>query len=117
MGNLNIRSLIKNNMRQYAMLAALIVIMLLFQVLTGGILLKPINVQRLIMQNSYILILAIGMVLCILTGGNIDLSVGSIVALVSATSALFSVRMGLPIIVSIFLSLGMGTIVVMLLGY
>lgn len=117
MENLNIKSLIKNNMRQYAMLAALIVIMLLFQILTGGILLKPINVQRLIMQNSYILILAIGMVLCILTGGNIDLSVGSIVALVSASSALFSVTFQIPVILSILLSLTVGTIAGMWQGY
>ncbi|MBN2220820.1 MAG: sugar ABC transporter permease [Vallitaleaceae bacterium] len=113
----NIKSMIKQNMRQYAMLFALIVIMLLFQILTGGILLRPINVQRLIMQNSYILILAIGMVLCILTGGNVDLSVGSIVALVSASSALFSVKLGIPVVVSITLSLGLGVLAGMWQGY
>lgn len=114
---INIKNLIKNNMRQYAMLAALVVIMLLFQILTGGILLRPINVQRLIMQNSYILILAIGMVLCILTGGNIDLSVGSIVALVSATSALFSVTLNIPVVIAILLSLGVGIVAGMWQGY
>lgn len=112
-----IRLMIKRNMRQYAMLIALVVIMILFQILTGGILLKPINVQRLIMQNSYILILAIGMVLAILTGGNIDLSVGSVVAFVSATSALFSVTLGLPVIISIILSLGFGLLAGMWQGY
>ena len=104
-------------MRQYAMLIALIVIMILFQVLTKGILLRPINVHRLILQNSYILILAIGMMFCILSGGNIDLSVGSIVALIGATSALFSVSMGLPVILSIFLSLVLGALVGMWQGY
>lgn len=113
----NIKSMIKHNMRQYAMLMALVAIMILFQVMTGGILLKPINVQRLIMQNSYVLILAIGMVLCILTGGNIDLSVGSIVALVSASSAVFSVIWGLPVIVSIVLALGVGALAGMWQGY
>lgn len=113
----NMKSMIKQNMRQYAMLFALIVIMLLFQILTGGILLRPINVQRLIMQNSYILILAIGMVLCILTGGNVDLSVGSIVALVSASSALFSVKLGIPVVASIALSLGLGVLAGMWQGY
>jgi putative multiple sugar transport system permease protein len=113
----NIRSLVKNNMRQYAMLVALVAIIILFQITTGGILLKPINVQRLIMQNSYILILAIGMVLCILTGGNIDLSVGSIVALVSATSAVFSVKLGLPVTLSILLTLGVGTLAGIWQGY
>ena len=113
----NIKSMIKQNMRQYAMLVALVTIMIFFQALTGGILLKPINVQRLIMQNSYVLILAIGMVLCILTGGNIDLSVGSIVALVSASSAIFSVKMGLPVGLSIFLSLIIGMVAGMWQGY
>lgn len=113
----NIKSLIKHNMRQYAMLLALVAIMVLFQITTGGILLKPINVQRLIMQNSYILILAIGMVLCILTGGNIDLSVGSIVAMVSASSAVFSVTLNLPVPIAILLSLILGTLAGMWQGY
>jgi putative multiple sugar transport system permease protein len=113
----NIRTLIKHNMRQYAMLVALIIIMLLFQALTGGILLRPINVQRLIMQNSYIFVLSIGMILCILTGGNIDLSVGSVVAFVSATSALFSVTLGLPIGLAIVLSLICGLLAGMWQGF
>lgn len=104
------REILRSNMRQYFMLIALIVIMLLFQVLTKGILLKPRNVSALIFQNSYILILAVGMVLCILTGGNIDLSVGSVVAFVSAMSALFSVTFGLPVVVSILLGLLCGVL-------
>ena len=104
-------------MRQYAMLVALLVILIFFQILTKGILLKPINVHRLILQNSYILILAIGMMLCILSGGNIDLSVGSIVAFIGATSVVFSVKMGLPVIIAIFLSLVMGILAGMWQGY
>ena len=102
------KELLRHNIRQYGMLFALIAIVLIFQILTGGILLRPINVTRLILQNSYILILAVGMMLCILTGGHIDLSVGSIVAMVGASSALFSVRMGLPAPLSIFLGLLVG---------
>ncbi len=113
----NIKVILRKNMRQYAMLVALIVIMILFQILTKGILLKPINVHRLILQNSYILILAIGMMFCILSGGNIDLSVGSIVALIGASSALFSITLGLPVILSIFLSLALGVLVGMWQGY
>lgn len=113
----NIKQVIKRNMRQYAMLVALLVIMVLFQVLTDGVLLKPINVHRLIQQNSYILILAVGMMLCILSGGHIDLSVGSIVALVGASSAVFSVSMGLPVSVSIVLSLLLGVMAGMWQGY
>ncbi len=113
----NIKVMVRRNMRQYAMLVALVVIMILFQILTDGILLKPINVHRLILQNSYILILAIGMMLCILSGGNIDLSVGSLVAFVGAISAMFSVNMGMPVLLSIILTLIMGVIAGMWQGY
>lgn len=113
----SIKQIVKRNMRQYAMLIALLVIMVLFQVLTDGVLLKPINVHRLIQQNSYILILAMGMMLCILSGGHIDLSVGSIVALIGASSAVFSVSMGLPVIVSLVLSLIIGVIAGMWQGF
>lgn len=93
-----ITKLFKNNIRQYGMIIALVVIMLLFEVLTGGLLLKPINITNLILQNSYILVLAIGMVLVIITG-HIDLSVGSIAAFVGAVAAIMMVdgsfRLGL----------------------
>lgn len=112
-----IKGAFRNNMRQYAMLIALIVIVAFFQVLTQGILLMPRNVTRLILQNSHILILAIGMVLCILTGGNIDLSVGSVVAFVSAMSAYLSVFMGLPVFVSIIFGLLCGLLAGMWQGF
>ena len=64
---------LKGNLRQFGMLFALMVIILFFYLLTGGRLLKPMNVSNLIFQNAYVVILAIGMLLCILTGGNIDL--------------------------------------------
>lgn len=98
-------SLIANNMRQYAMLIALVVIVLLFVILTDTVLILPRNFTKLISQNSYVLILAVGMLMCILTGGNIDLSVGSIVALVSAMSGLLSSILGLPVWISIILAL------------
>lgn len=113
----SIKLIMKRNMRQYAMLVALIVITILFQVLTDGVLLKPINVHRLIQQNSYILILAVGMMLCILSGGHIDLSVGSIVALIGASSAVFSVILEIPVGLSILLSLLLGLLAGMWQGY
>ncbi|WP_270170829.1 multiple monosaccharide ABC transporter permease [Paenibacillus sp. SYP-B4298] len=82
--------LFKANMRQYGMLVALALIMILFQLLSGGILLKPLNVTNLILQNSYILVLAIGMVLIIITG-HIDLSVGSVAAFIGAISAILMI--------------------------
>ena len=84
----------RNNLRQYMMLLALLVIILVFQILTKGVLLKPMNVSNLIFQNAYVVILAVGMLLCILTGGNIDLSVGSQVALIGACAATFIITWG-----------------------
>ena len=89
----SIRYLFRNNIRQYAMLIALVVIMAFFQVTTGGILLVPMNVTNLVLQNAYVFLLAIGMTLCILAGGNIDLSVGSLVAFIGALCGAFIVTM------------------------
>mgnify|MGYP003819578147 FL=1 len=89
---------------------ALVAIMILFQFLTGGVLLKPLNVSNLIMQNSYILVLAIGMLLCILTG-NIDLSVGSIAAFIGATSAVFIMDWKLNPVLVLLLSLVLGGLI------
>ena len=68
---------VRRHMREYGILVALVVIMAFFQIMTDGILLKPINLTNLVLQNSYIIIMALGMLLVIVSG-NIDLSVGSI---------------------------------------
>ena len=101
---------IKLGSRQYGMGFALIAIMILFQILTGGVLMKPLNVSNLIMQNSYVLVLAIGMLLCILTG-NIDLSVGSIAAFIGATSAVFIMDWKMDPVVVLVLSLIIGGLI------
>ncbi|AUZ89414.1 sugar ABC transporter permease, partial [Arthrobacter agilis] len=98
------------DMRQYGILAALAVIILLFQVLTGGRLLYPGNVSNLIQQNAYVLILAIGMVIVIIAG-HIDLSVGSIVATVGAVAALSMNSWGLPWGAAVALSLLVGALI------
>ncbi|MCC5476035.1 multiple monosaccharide ABC transporter permease [Streptomyces sp. NPDC001093] len=82
---------LRRNMRQYGMLIALGLIVVLFQFWTGGDLLLPRNVSNLVLQNSYILILAIGMMLVIIAG-HIDLSVGSITAFVGAFAAVLTVQ-------------------------
>lgn len=108
----SIRNMFKNNIRQYAMLIALVFIMALFQILTNGILLVPMNVTNLILQNAYVFILAIGMTLCILTGGNIDLSVGSVVAFIGALCGTFIINMKM----NPGLSLGMALLIGLLIG-
>ena len=101
---------IRKNIRKYGMLIALIAIMILFGILTEGILFKPMNISNLIQQNAYVLILAIGMLLVIITG-NIDLSVGSVVAFVGAISAIFMIQWNMPVWISIILSLLIGALV------
>jgi putative multiple sugar transport system permease protein len=89
---------------------ALIVVIVLFQVLTNGILLRPQNVSNLIVQNGYILILAIGMVF-IIVAGHIDLSVGSVAAFIGAVSGVFAVNIGMPWWLAMILSLAVGALV------
>ncbi|MFI9765944.1 multiple monosaccharide ABC transporter permease [Streptomyces sp. NPDC052415] len=99
----------RRNMRQYGMLFALGLIVVLFAVWTDGDLLLPRNVSNLVLQNSYILILAIGMMLVIIAG-HIDLSVGSLTAFIGSMAAVFMVRNDLPWPVAVILCLAMGAI-------
>lgn len=99
----------KIDIQKYGMIIALVAIILLFQILTDGVLLRPMNVSNLVMQNSYILILAMGMLPCILTG-NIDLSVGSIVAFVGAIAGVCMVTFNLPVPIAVIAGLLVGVI-------
>ncbi len=105
-----LRGLLQGNTRQYGMAIALVAVIILFQVLTGGLLLTPLNITNLIMQNSYILILAIGMMLVIITG-HIDLSVGSVVAFTGAVSAILLTTWGLPTVVVVPVALLLGALI------
>lgn len=103
----NLKKVISNNVRQFGMVIALVAIAILFQILTNGVLLTPLNITNIIMQNSYIILLAFGMLIVIITG-EIDLSVGSVVAFVGAMSGVLLVNHDLPVIVGILLSLIIG---------
>jgi putative multiple sugar transport system permease protein len=81
-----------------------------FQVLTDGILLRPLNITNLILQNSYILVLAIGMVLVIITG-HIDLSVGSVAAFVGAISGILIINHSMPVYLAVIISLIIGGLI------
>ena len=98
------------DLRQYGILAALAVIVILFQILTGGKLLLPGNINNLIQQNAYVLILAVGMVIVIIAG-HIDLSVGSVVAMVGAISAIAMTQWGIPWWAAVILALVVGALV------
>ncbi|MGV0852715.1 multiple monosaccharide ABC transporter permease [Mycolicibacterium phlei] len=105
-----LRSVLRGNVRQYGMVVALAVIVLLFQLWTSGILLKPLNVTNIVQQNGYILILAIGMVIVIISG-HIDLSVGSIAGFVGAMSAVLMIRNDLPWPIAVALCLLLGAVI------
>ncbi|MDG4862040.1 sugar ABC transporter permease [Streptomyces sp. T-3] len=98
---------LRRNMRQYGMLIALGLIVALFAAWTGGDLLLPRNVSNLVLQNSYILILAIGMMLVIIAG-HIDLSVGSLTAFVGAVAAVLMVNHDMPWPLAALLMLTLG---------
>jgi len=98
------------NLRQYGILAALAIIIILFQIMTDGRLLLSGNVNNLIQQNAYVLILAIGMVMVIIAG-HIDLSVGSVVAMVGAVAAISMNTWGLPWWAAVIVSLIVGALV------
>lgn len=102
---------------KYAMVIALVVVFALFAFLTKGILLRPQNMSNLMLQNGYVLVMACGMLLCILTGGNIDLSVGSVVCLVGGIAAVMITNMHLPAIPTILLCLVIGLLVGVWQGY
>src|ERR1700730_6747897 len=85
----------KSNLRDYGLLVSLLLIMAFFEVVTGGVLFRGVNVTNLILQNSYIVIMALGMLL-VIVGGNIDLSVGSIVGFIGAIGATLLVDYKIP---------------------
>ncbi|MFJ8763851.1 multiple monosaccharide ABC transporter permease [Streptomyces clavifer] len=106
----------RRNMRQYGMLMALGLIVALFAVWSGGDLLLPRNVSNLVLQNSYILILAIGMMLVIISG-HIDLSVGSLTAFIGAMSAVLMVEHDLAWPLAVVLCLAIGAVAGSLQGF
>src|SRR4051794_14557920 len=82
---------LKNNLREYGMLISLVAIMVLFQVLTDRTLLRPLNLTNLVLQNSYVVIMALGMLL-VIVAGHIDLSVGSVCGFIGALAAVLMVQ-------------------------
>ena len=104
------------DMKQYGMFIALIVIYLIFAILTGGKNLTPMNINNLVMQNGYVVILAIGMLLCVLTG-NVDLGVGSVVALCGATAGIMMMDYKMNMWVAILAALAIGLLVGMFAGF
>lgn len=97
-------------MREYGMVIALILITGLFFFLSDGVNLKPLNLTNLILQNGFILVLAVGMVLVIITG-NIDLSVGSVVAIIGAIAGVLIINMNVPVWAAVVIALVAGALI------
>lgn len=88
------------HMRDFGLLFALIAIMVFFQIVTGGTLMRPVNITNLFLQNSYVIIMALGM-LIVIVAGHIDLSVGSVMGFVGALAAVLIVHYNMPVAVTV----------------
>jgi len=111
-----LRKLIRDNIRQYGMILALVVIIIFFNFATNGVSLLPLNVNNIILQNAHVIILAVGMLIVILTG-NIDLSVGSVAAIVGAVLGILTVQNNMNWILATFIGLGIGLLAGMWNGF
>ncbi|ACB96633.1 multiple monosaccharide ABC transporter permease [Beijerinckia indica] len=109
-------SFLKDNLREYGMLLSLFAIMLFFEVMTQGTLLRPLNLTNLVLQNSYIVIMALGMLLVIVTG-HIDLSVGSVAGFIGAVAAVLMVHYHLPFVPASLICLVLGGLIGAAQGY
>ena len=107
---------LKNNMRDYGMLLSLVVIMGFFQVMTDGTLLQPLNLTNLVLQNSYVVIMALGM-LMVIVAGHIDLSVGSVVGFIGALAAVLIVNFHVHYVLASLICLAAGALIGGAQGY
>lgn len=108
---------VKKFLVKYTMVIVLVFVFLLFNFITGGKMVYAQNLSNLLLQNAYVVILACGMLLCILTGGNIDLSVGAIVCMVGAFAAKILSVTDLNAFIVILLGLGLGLLIGVWQGY
>ena len=104
-------------LRKYTMVIALVAVFVLFAILTDGRLVYAQNLSNLMLQNGYVLVMACGMLLCILTGGNIDLSIGSVICLVGGLAAVMVSNMSVNPILTIGICLLVGLLVGVWQGY
>ncbi|MEY2890494.1 MAG: hypothetical protein RJA98_402 [Pseudomonadota bacterium] len=109
-------SFLKSNLRDYGMLISLVAIMAFFQVMTDGTLMQPLNLTNLVLQNSYIVIMALGMLL-VIVAGHIDLSVGSVVGFVGALAAVLMVNYGWHYLPTTLVCLAVGGLIGAAQGY
>jgi putative multiple sugar transport system permease protein len=106
----------KANLREYGLVLALIAIMIFFQFMTNGVLFYPVNLTNIVLQNSYIVVMALGMLL-VIVAGHIDLSVGSVAGFVGAVAAVLMVDYGLNPFLAAIICIGVGGVIGGAQGY
>jgi putative multiple sugar transport system permease protein len=107
---------VRAHIRDYALLISLLAIMVYFQFTTNGTLFMPVNMTNIILQNSYIVIMALGMLL-IIVAGHIDLSVGSVAGFIGAVAAVFIVQWKLDPFLAVAACLAFGAFIGAAQGY
>lgn len=107
---------LKNHMREYGLLISLVVIMIFFQIKTEGTLFQPLNLTNLILQNSYIIVMALGMLL-VIVAGHIDLSVGSVCGFIGAVAAVLMVEYNMHFVLAAAICLVLGAVIGAAQGY
>lgn len=107
---------LKNNLREYGLLISLVAIMVFFQVMTNGTLFQPLNLTNLILQNSYIIVMALGMLL-VIVAGHIDLSVGSVSGFIGAVAAVLMVEYEMHFVPATLICLVLGGAIGAAQGY
>src|ERR1700730_13974445 len=100
----------QNTFREYGLMISLVAIMIFFQFMTNGTLFKPLNLTNLVLQNSYVIIMALGMLL-VIVAGYIDLSVGSVAGFIGALAAVMMVRWHVDFRIAMFLCLIVGGVI------
>jgi putative multiple sugar transport system permease protein len=110
------KAALRDNLREYGLVLALVAIMVFFQITTEGVLFKPVNLTNLILQNSYIIVMALGMLL-VIVAGHIDLSVGSVAGFIGAAAAVMMVDWGWSPGLAVLVSIALGGVIGASQGY
>jgi putative multiple sugar transport system permease protein len=111
-----VKTVSHGNFREYGLMIALVAIMVFFQIMTSGTLFKPLNLTNLVLQNSYVIIMALGMLL-VIVAGYIDLSVGSVAGFIGALASVMMVRFGIDFRLAMLLCLIVGGAIGAAQGY
>ncbi|MDO5026897.1 MAG: sugar ABC transporter permease [Tissierellia bacterium] len=106
----SIKEKLLNIFSNYSMIIILAFVLIIFQILTKGVLFRPLNVTNLILQNSHTIVLSIGMLLVVLLG-HVDLSVGSVVAVVGAVASIIMIKYHVNPILGVIISLAIGALI------